>query len=212
MLPNSITSLISNLQTLPGIGQKASTKLALDYINLDPQKQLDLLSSLLKVNRELKKCTNCFFFSEDEVCNFCKLGESGKRDKFKILVVQDATDIIGIENAGFYKGLYHVLLNVISPLDGISLEQTTIIDLELRLENLEKENKEQKETREIELIFYLRKNFNTETTIAYLEQYLSQKKWKNLIKISKLGHGLPLNFSTSSVDADTLKVAFENRK
>jgi recombination protein RecR len=205
MLPHLLNNLTNALGSLPGIGKKSASKLALDYLNLTPEQQVNILKSLLEVNKDLGQCRECFFFSKKhELCEFCS---QDLRDHHKILVVCQATDVLPLEETGIYNGLYHVLVRLISPLDGVMVKDTTLLDLELRIERFM-----QKATNgHLELILFLKNGFNGNTTTAYLHDYVSGKKWQDRITITKLAQGLPANFNPSSIDKDTLKQAIKGR-
>jgi recombination protein RecR len=205
MLPDLLNNLTNALTQMPGIGKKGASKLALDYLNLTPEQQVNILKGLLDVNKDLGQCTECFFFSKKhQLCEFCA---NAMRDQHKILVLTQATDVIPIEQTQIYNGLYHVLVRLISPLDGVMVKDTTLLDLELRIERFM-----QKTTNgNLELILFLKNGFNGKTTSAYLHDYVSNKRWSNRITITKLAEGLPANFNTASLDTDTLKQAIKGR-
>jgi recombination protein RecR len=214
MLPNNINLLIESFTKFAGVGRKGATKLSLDYINMPQEQQLELLKAMLDVNKNLGRCPDCFFFTEGgSLCQFCRDGEARKRDTSKILVIQTSSDALPVEEAGIYKGLYHVLGSLVAPLDGIGPRDTTLTDLELRVERwVAQKNQKEMVNEKLEIIFYLKNSFNGDTTMAYFNDYLKDKKWKDRVIVSKLGQGLPANFNSSSVDSETLKQAFLGRR
>lgn len=197
-IAKAIQDLIESFEKLPGIGPKTAQRLTFYLLHV-PQEQLDYFSLAIgNLKKNTKMCSLCFNVSETDPCSIC--GDPG-RDKTKICVVEQPLDILAIEKAGFYKGLYHVLHGVISPLDNIGPEQLHIYDLLPRLKN------------DIikEVIIATNPNMEGEATAMYLVKLIKQKIAKSLI-ISRIGRGLPTGADLEYADKTTLTRSFEGRR
>ncbi|MFM7577528.1 MAG: recombination mediator RecR, partial [Microcystaceae cyanobacterium] len=121
-----LARLIEQLQRLPGIGPKSAQRLALHLLKR-PEKEIQLLAqTLLEAKKQVGLCQVCFHLSAEPVCEICR---NPQRDSQVICVVADSRDVIALEKTREYKGKYHVLGGVISPMDGIGPEQLTIQSL-----------------------------------------------------------------------------------
>ena len=140
--------------------------------------------------------------SEEEICTVCA---DEKRDRSKLLVVEDPLDLIAIERAGAYQGFYHVLGGVISPMNGIGPDEIRIREL---LERLKKDQEES----EIELIIATNPNMEGEATAVYIQnEIVGDKKLKNKVKISRLARGLTTGADIDFTDDMTIRKAIEGR-
>lgn len=193
--PLSINNLIECFKKLPGIGEKTAERLALSILKQDSQVIELFAKSLVDVNTKIKRCKICNNLTEEDDCEICK---SKDRDKNTICIVEDPKNVILFEKIGSYKGLYHVLDGLISPLDGIGPE-------ELKLDSLIKRI----ETNSInEVIIALKPSIEGETTSLYISRLL-----KGLpVKVTKLAHGIPLGIDMEYVDVMTLEMALQDRK
>jgi recombination protein RecR len=205
MLPTPITNLIQSISALPGIGKKGSTKIVLDYLNSSKETQDNILKSFIDTRQLVTKCQTCFYISENnQECNICT---DTTRIQNQLMIVKNAFDVIPIENNGFYKGKYHILEKLISPLDKQMPSDTTLYQLEHRIEKYLQEN-----TNNIELIYFINYSFSSMTTYTYIEEYIKNSKYKDRITLSQLATGLPTNFNIQSIDQDSLKIAYDNRQ
>lgn len=191
-LPESLQQLIAALGRLPGIGRKTATRLAFYLLNSTREETEELAQALYRIKREIKLCTRCFNLADGPLCNICT--NSGRNQKL-ICVVEDSQNIMLIEKTNEYKGLYHVLGGVISPLDGIGPEELRIKELLNRLENVE------------EVILALNPSTEGEATSIYLARLIKPQN----IKITKLARGIPLGSSLEFVDELTLSKALQSR-
>jgi recombination protein RecR len=206
MLPDPINNLITSIASLPGIGKKGAQKLVLDYLLTSKEVQDNILKSFIDIRRDITICPTCFYLSvNNEECAICK---DQSRINNKLMIVQTSFDIISLENTKFYNGKYHVLNKLIAPLDKIMPSDTTIYHLEHRIENYFRKNP----TDQLELIYFVKESFQSNTTYAYIYDYINKSKNKDRIKLSKLATGLPTNFNIQTLDQDSLKIAYENRK
>lgn len=185
---------IEELSKLPGIGKKTAQRLAIFLIKSEQQPVENLLNAIKDLKLKLKFCSRCFNLSEEEFCNICK---SDKRDKSVICVVEEASDVMAIEKTHEYKGLYHVLGGVLSPLTGITPDSLHIKDLLKRFE-----------TEEIkEIILALNPDTEGETTSLYLAKLLNPLN----INVTRIARGLPIGGDLEFADDATIGRAILNR-
>ena len=131
MYPDSFKNLVNCLSELPGIGEKSAERLAFSIINYDDER-LDNFSSCISSIKNLKKCSICHNISDYDVCNICS---NTDRNKESIVVVEKPKDVILFEKLGVFKGDYHVLDGLISPLEGINPEDINLSSLIDRIKN-----------------------------------------------------------------------------
>lgn len=193
--PTSIHNLIECFKKLPGIGEKTAERLALSILKQDT-KIVELFSkSLIDVNTKIKRCNICNNLTEEDICEICK---SKDRDTNVLCIVEDPKNVILFEKIGSYRGLYHVLDGLISPLDGIGPEQLKIGKL---IERIEKNNIE-------EVIIAVKPSIEGETTSLYISRMLQGLP----VRVTKLAHGIPLGIDMEYVDVMTLEMALQDRK
>ena len=193
--PLSIHNLIECFKKLPGIGEKTAERLALSVLKQDPKTVEMFSKSLIDVNTKIKRCSICNNLTEDDLCEICK---STTRDNDVICIVEDPKNVILFEKMGTYKGLYHVLDGLISPLDGIGPEQLKIGELIKRIEKCNVN----------EVIIAVKPSIEGETTSLYISRMLKDLP----IKVTKLAHGIPLGIDMEYVDIMTLEMALQDRK
>lgn len=192
--PETLNNLIECFKHLPGIGEKTAERLALSMIN-DDDTFLELFSDSVKnVKSKIKRCNKCYSFSENEICHICN---DEKRSNTTICVVETPKDVISIEKIGTYRGKYHVLDGLISPLDGKNPEDLNINSLLNRIK-----------TEKIkEIILVLTPSIEGETTALYITKKINDKD----VVVSKIAHGVPLGANMDYIDSLTLEMALENR-
>lgn len=191
---NPLSKLVFELSKLPGIGEKSATRLAYFILNQDGSYAESLAMALKDAKTKLRYCKECFNFSETEACDVCA---DPKRDLSQICVVERPSDVTPIEKTGTYRGVYHVLHGLLSPLDGIGPEDLKMKDLFLRLK--EKDVKE--------VIFALNPSVEGEATGLYLSRLLKPTG----IKVSQVAYGIPFGGTIEFTDRQTLGKALENR-
>lgn len=191
-LPPALQQLAAALGKLPGIGRKTATRLAFHILNAAPQEGEELARAIMKVKADIRLCPRCFNFTEDELCLIC--GDNRRNQKV-ICVVEDSQNILLLEKTNEYKGLYHVLGGIISPLDGIGPEELHIKELLQRLEGVE------------EVIIALNPSTEGEATTIYLSRLIKPQG----VKITRLARGIPLGGSLEFVDELTLGKALQTR-
>lgn len=192
--PKTIKDLIECFKKLPGIGEKTAERLALSTLDLDDEIINLFKQSLENTKIKIKRCKKCNNLSEEELCEICKMKN---RDINTICVVEDVKNVMILEKIGTYRGLYHVLDGLISPLDGINPEDINISSL---IERIKNENI-------TEIILALKPSIEGETTSLYISKLLENKN----IKITKLAHGIPIGVDMEYIDALTLEMALEDR-
>ena len=119
----AVSELVEQLGRLPGIGRKSAERLAFHLLRVSEQEALALAESIRRVRQDVRYCEQCFNLSESETCMICN---DGNRDSTRLCVVEQPRDLMSLEQAGIFKGVYHVLLGRIAPLDGIGPDQLTI--------------------------------------------------------------------------------------
>lgn len=187
-----IERLISELSKLPGIGRKSALRLVIHILKQSNAAVEQLASALIETKNKIKDCDICFNLTENSLCSIC---ESERRDKSIICIVEEPTDIMAIERSGEYRGLYHVLGGVISPLDGIGPEDLHIKELISRVSDIE------------EVIIATNPSIEGDTTTLYLQKELGALG----IKITRIARGIPMGSALEHADTVTLIRAFEGR-
>ncbi|MFN3849545.1 MAG: recombination mediator RecR [Spirosomataceae bacterium] len=183
-----IEEAVNEISKLPGIGKKTALRLALHLLKRDENQAKMLADAIVRMRTETKHCRKCHNISDDEYCQICL---SPKRDQSIICVVEDTRDVLAIENTAQYRGLYHVLGGIISPLNGIGPN-------DLHIESLTKRIRDDEEIKEI--ILALSPTMEGDTTAFYL-----QKKLKEFpVKISTIARGIPIGGDLEYADEVTL--------
>lgn len=189
-----LADAVNEFAKLPGIGRKTALRLVLHLLNQDIEQVEFFGNSITKLKKEIKICKRCNNLSDNEICEICS---NPKRDKTSVCVVENIKDIIAIEKTMQYKGVYHVLGGLISPLDGIAPSDLYISSLEKRLSEGEIK----------EVIFALNTTMEGETTSFYLF-----KKLKNFpVEISSIARGVGFGDELEYTDELTLGRAILNR-
>jgi recombination protein RecR len=190
-----LAELIAELEKLPGVGPKSAQRLAYHILRV-PTHEANRLSNAINVAKErLRFCNRCQNISENDECEICR---EVRRDKTLLCVVGEPRDIVAIERINDYKGLYHVLHGLISPVDGIGPEQLRIREL---IERLQYEPIE-------EIIVATNPTIEGDTTALYLAKLLKPVG----IKITRIAHGMPVGGELDYADSATLLSALEYRR
>lgn len=126
----AVADLVEQLGRLPGIGRKSAERLAFHLLRVSEQEALALAESIRRVRQDVHYCKNCFNLAESEICAICA---DPKRDTSRLCVVEQPRDLMSLEQAGVFRGLYHVLLGRIAPLEGMGPDQLTIDSLAERV-------------------------------------------------------------------------------
>ncbi len=190
---DSLNKLIEELSKLPGIGGKSAQRLAFHIINL-PKEKVEILSNTIMLAKEkINYCKICHNICDNEICSICK---NEKRDKKTIMVVEDPRDMAAYEKTNEFKGVYHVLHGVISPMNSVSPNDIKIKELMSRLAEVE------------EVILALNPNVEGEATSMYISRLIKPMG----IKTTRIAHGVPVGGDLEFVDEVTLSRALEGRR
>lgn len=184
-----IEEAVNEISKLPGIGKKTALRLVLHLLKEEEASTTSLAGALIKLRTQIQYCTSCHNISDEQQCPVCA---SQRRDRSLICVVEDAPDVMAIENTAQYTGLYHVLGGVINPIEGIGPGDLKIESLIKRVEKSAGEVKE--------IILALSPTMDGDTTSYYLT-----KKLKNFnLKISTIARGIPIGGELEFTDEITL--------
>lgn len=192
--PATIGVLIKNLSKLPGIGEKTAERLSMHMLQAPLKEMENLAKSILDVKEKVRLCSVCFGLSDGEVCKICN---NPGREQNVICLVEQPADLVAIEKSGAFKGLYHVLQGVLSPMEGIGPEHIRIKELEARI----------LEGRINEVVIATGTNVEGEATACYIAELLG----KYSIKIMRIASGVPIGGDLKYVDQVTLRKAMECR-
>lgn len=195
VVPPALARLIDDLARLPGIGRKTATRLALHILRRPAVEAHELANDIANLHETINLCSNCFAFSESDPCEIC--GDPG-RDRALICVVEGPADLMAIEKAASFKGCYHILHGVLSPMDGIG-------PAEIRVDALLKRVKRQGVA---EVLIATSSTVPGEATAAYLAGRLQALP----VAVSRLACGIPMGMDIKYADELTLTRAIESRK
>lgn len=193
--PEPIAKLIDSYTKLPGIGIKTATRLAFHTIDMQEEDVTGFAQSLISAKRDLSFCSICGNLTETQPCAICS---DPMRDQSQVLVVEEVRDLMAIENTGEYRGLYHVLHGVLSPLSGKGPDDINIESLVTRL---------QKDEDIQEVIVATNANAEGEATAMYLSRLLKPAG----LTVSRLATGLSVGSDIDYADEITLIKAVEGR-
>ena len=193
--PVSMTALVEQFSKMPGIGPKSAQRLAF-YILRTSKEDADLLArAIIKVKESVRSCSVCNNLSDNEICEICK---SPLRDKSVLCVVEEPDDVVIIEKAGNFHGVYHVLLGSLSPLDGIGPGDLKIKELSERVSK----------DKPKEIIIATDFNTEGEATALYLSRLLKDSG----ARITRVAYGIPVGGGLEYADQATIAKAFEGRR
>ena len=190
--PQSVERLISEFAKFPGIGKKTSQRMAFHVLMSNNEHSAHLAQAVMDVKTKILLCSACGGITEDDPCHICS---DPKRDKNLICIVEDPADIYAFERMGIFRGLYHVLGGVISPLDGIGPDSLTIDRLLTRIQE------------GMEIILATNASIEGDTTALYLGKILNGKG----VEVTRLARGIPVGGELEYIDEATLQRAIEGR-
>lgn len=193
--PTPIAKLIESYMRLPGIGAKTATRLAFFTLDMREEDVNDFAKSLISVKRDLHYCETCGNITEEALCEIC---QDKTRDKSVVLVVEETKDVMSLEKMREYKGQYHVLHGVLSPMDGTGPDDINIATLIKRLHDDEIK----------EVIIATNATTEGEATAMYLSRLIKPAG----IKVTRLAHGLSVGSDIEYADEVTLLKAVEGRR
>ena len=190
--PQSVERLISEFAKFPGIGKKTAQRMAFHILMSNNEHSAHLAQAVMDVKTKILLCSACGGITEDDPCHICS---DPRRDKNVICIVEDPADIYAFERMGIFRGLYHVLGGVISPLDGIGPDSLTIDRLLTRIQE------------GMEIILATNASIEGDTTALYLGKILNEKG----VEVTRLARGIPVGGELEYVDEATLQRAMEGR-
>ena len=190
--PQSVERLISEFAKFPGIGKKTAQRMAFHVLMSNNEHSAHLAQAVMDVKTKILLCSTCGGITEDDPCHICS---DPKRDKNLICIVEDPADIYAFERMGIFRGLYHVLGGVISPLDGIGPDSLTIDRLLTRIQE------------GMEIILATNASIEGDTTALYLGKILNGKG----VEVTRLARGIPVGGELEYIDEATLQRAIEGR-
>lgn len=195
LYPEPISKLMDSYMKLPGIGEKTASRLAFYTVNMREEDVTNFAKALISVQRDLTYCSICGNMTEDDPCVICS---DETRDKSTILVVEQAKDVLSMERMSEYKGVYHVLHGILSPIEGTGPEDINISELIKRLQTDEVK----------EVIIATNATAEGEATAMYLSKLIKPSG----IKVTRLAHGLSVGSDIEYADEVTLLKAVEGRR
>lgn len=197
VLPKALEQLIDSLMYLPGVGQRTAERYAQYLLRSDPRRTHELAERLSTLHQSIKICPKTFaYIDKDE--DVSRLYSSPKRDRQVVAVVAEPYDIVALEKTNLYKGTYHVLGGLISPIDGILPENIRAQELISRIKDDDVQ----------EIILATNASVEGETTALYIQSLLGNTS----VKITKLARGLPIGVDLEYADQITLGRALEGRQ
>ena len=190
-----LVRLIDGLRCMPGVGQKSAQRIAFHLLERDRDGAVQLSAALAEAADGIGHCKRCRMFTEEEMCTICA---AAGRDATQLCVVESPADVMALEDATGYRGLYFVLMGHLSPLDGIGPEELGLSQLDDWLA----------EGEVAELIIATNPTVEGDATAHYLAELAAQRG----VKASRIAHGVPLGGELEYVDGGTLSHAFYGRR
>ena len=191
----SVEKLINEFRKLPGIGPKSAKRIVFFLLKFGDKDIVNFSKLLVEMKSKVKFCKYCFNISENEICHICN---DENRDKKMICLVEEVSDVVVIEDTGEYKGLYHVLGGLLSPIENIGPDEIKINELKKRVKNNNIE----------EIIIALSPTVEGESTATYIKKVLKPFG----VKVSRLASGLPVGGDLEYADEITLGRAITDRR
>ena len=193
--PEPIARLMDSYMKLPGIGAKTAARLAFFSMEMPEEEVMNFANALISCKRDLTMCSVCGNITQEDPCEIC---QDASRDRTKILVVEDSRDVMSLERMKEYKGLYHVIHGVLSPMEGTGPDDINVASLIQRLQDPTVE----------EVIIATNATAEGEATAMYLSRLIKPAG----IKVTRLAHGLAVGSDIEYADEMTLFKAIEGRR
>jgi len=190
----SLEDLINHLTRLPGIGPKTAQRLAMFILGMSDAEVKDMARSMVRVKQKVKRCSTCFFVTESDPCPICA---DEQRNGTILLVVEDSEDLAAVEKTGAYRGRYHVLSGVLSPLEGIGPQDLNIEPLVEKI----------KAGGIGEVVLAVNPTMEGEATAIYLARLIKPLG----VKLTRLARGIPVGGQLNQYDDVTLEKAISGR-
>jgi recombination protein RecR len=190
-----IENLINELTRLPGIGRKSAQRLAFFILSMPEAEALSIAKAIEDVKQKARFCSRCFNITDKEICDICN---DDSRDRSRLCVVEEPSNILVIERVKGFHCLYHVLLGALSPIDGITPEKLRIKELveRVRAESIQ------------EVVIATNPNTRGEITAQYIREVLGPLG----VKVTRIAYGLPMGSDIEFADEVTLGKALEGRR
>ncbi|MFB1482995.1 recombination mediator RecR [Corallococcus sp. RDP092CA] len=195
MTPDPLNRLVAQLAKLPGIGEKTAQRLAFHILRAPGEFAVDLSQAIREVKEKVHLCVRCFSLTDSELCGFCR---DHRRDERALCVVETYSDLMALERTREFKGRYHVLHGVLSPLEGVGPEQLRIKELLQRLNDSQVE----------EIILATNPDIEGEATALYLTRLLKPMG----LRVTRIAQGLPMGGDLEFADQATLAKALSARR
>lgn len=192
--PEALKRVVLALSKLPGMGEKTASRLAMFLLRAPEGEVLELANALLGLKEKIRLCRRCFAFADQEFCPLCT---DPSRSQGQLLVVAEPGDLLAIERVGWFKGLYHVLGGLISPIEGVGPDDLRIMEL---LDRVMKEGIK-------EVILALNPSLEGESTTTYLALELKPLG----VQVTRIAYGLPMGGDIKYADQQTLREALSHR-
>jgi len=190
-----VENLIIELTKLPGIGRKTAQRLAFFILTMSQEDAKGISRAINELKDKARFCRECFNITENDLCSICS---SNLRDRSKLCVVEEPSNILVIERTGSFNGLYHVLLGALSPIDGLTPDKLKINEL---VERVKKDSIK-------EIIIATNPNTKGEMTAQYIREILKPI----YVKVTRIAYGLPIGGDIEFADEVTLGKAIEGRR
>ncbi len=195
--PKPLRELISQLRRLPGVGEKTATRLALHILADREDLAGSLASSLTSVRESIRLCSVCYNIADMPRCSIC---QDPSRDACDICVVEEPSDVLALESAHAYRGLYHVLHGLISPMNGIGPQDIRLPELMERVSKLSSG----------EVIVATNPSVEGEGTFHYIARAIEEKRYP--VRVSRIASGIPMGAEVKYMDQVTLASALRYRR
>ncbi|MBU0577312.1 recombination mediator RecR [Patescibacteria group bacterium] len=193
-IPKNIEKVIEEFSKLPGIGPKSAERLTFYLLRKPDESIKNFGETVAKLKEGIRYCEICKNLTTEDICLIC---QNNNRDKTTICIVEDPLDLIALEKANEYKGVYHVLHGIIAPVEGVGPDELTIAEL---IERVKKGGIK-------EVIIALNPSMEGEATAAYIMRYIKPLD----VKITRIARGIPVGGDLEYADSQTLKRALEGR-
>ncbi|MCC7526872.1 MAG: recombination protein RecR [Candidatus Melainabacteria bacterium] len=190
-----LARLIEEFQKLPGVGPKSAQRMAFHVLSMTHESVKSFAESMIDAKEKVKNCSNCFHLSAADPCELCT---NERRDRRLVCVVADSRDVIALERTREYKGLYHVLTGLISPLDGKGPNELTVRELINRVHD----------DKIRELILAINPTVEGDATVLYISSLVKPLN----CKVTRIAFGLPVGADLEYADDMTLSKAMEGRR
>ena len=188
-----VTKLIEELGRLPGIGGRSAQRLAFHILNMPKENAQALADSIMQAREKVKYCSHCFNLTDTDPCPICS---SSRRNPNQIMVVESPRDMAAYEKTNDFKGVYHVLHGLISPMDGVGPEDIRIRELINRINDKTEE-----------VILATASTIEGDTTAMYIARLIKPLG----VKVSRIAKGVPVGGELEYVDQITLAQALKSR-